>query len=221
MATKLQIWKQALVHLEKATISTLTDDVEAVNVFSAAWAGVVDEAFSSGDWNFAKASVALSPDGSVLPAVGWQYAFSYPDTWLRTVAVNDRPEFASQFYHYADEGGYLHANTPLLYLRYISSEKASDAGVTSWPVMFGRYVALLLAYDTCGKLTSGDTLEEKLRRRLEIARNKAKSIDARNENNKVLGTGSWLSARFGAGVGRGRQGGTLVGGEITFSEGDV
>lgn len=221
MATKLQIWKQALVHLEKATISTLTDDVEAVNVFSAAWAGVVDEAFSSGDWNFAKASAALSANGALTPAVGWSYAFEYPASWLRTVAINDRPEFSTRFYDYADEGGYLHANTSTLYLRYISSAKAADDQISSWPVMFGRYVALLLAYDTCGKLTSGDTLEEKLRRRLEIARNKAKSIDARNENNKVLATGSWLSARHGTGVGRGRQGGTLVGGEITFSEGDV
>lgn len=221
MATKLQIWKQALVHLEKATISALTDDVEAVNVFTNAWAGSVEEAFNSGDWNFAKTSVALSANDALTPSIGWNYAFSYPETWLRTVAINDRADFSTRFYDYADEGGQLSANTSTLYLRYISSANMADANISTWPTMFWRYVALLLAYDTCGKLTSGDTLEEKIRRRLEIARNKAKSIDARNENNKVLGTGSWLASRYGAGTGRGRNGGTLVGGEITFSEGDV
>lgn len=221
MATKLQIWKQALVHLEKATISTLTDDVEAVNVFTNAWAGAVEEAFNSGDWNFAKASVALSANDALTPALGWSYAFSYPATWLRTVAINDRADFSTRFYDYADEGGQLSANTATLYLRYISTTNMADANISTWPTMFWRYVALLLAYDTCGKLTSGDTLEEKIRRRLEIARNKAKSVDARNENNKVLGAGSWIASRYGTGTGRGRMGGALVGGEITFSEGDV
>ncbi|CAI2936246.1 hypothetical protein [Aminobacter niigataensis] len=221
MATKLQIWKQALVHLEKATIVELTDDVEAVYVFGNAWDGAVEEAFNSGDWNFAKASAALSANGALTPAVGWAYAFDYPPTWLRTVAVSNNPNFTT-FHDYLDEGGNLHANTPTLYLRFISDVNAADDKISTWPTMFWRYVALKLAFDTCGKLTSGDTLEEKLRVRMEKALLKAKGVDARNENNKVIQPGSWLRARRGAGVGGFRDnGGTLVGGEITFGEGDV
>lgn len=221
MATKLQIWKQALVHLEKATIATLTDDVEAVYVFGNAWEGAVEEAFNSGDWNFAKATAALSADGSLTPAVGWSYAFVYPDDWFRTVAISNNPTFPP-FHDYVDEGGHLHANTPTLYLRFVSDVNAADDKIPIWPTMFWRYVALKLAFDTCGRLTSGDTLEEKLRLRMEKALRQAKGVDARNENNKIIQPGSWLRARRGAGVGGSRDnGGTLVGGQITFGEGDV
>jgi len=221
MATKLEIWKQALVHLEKATITALTDDVEATYVFANAWAGTVEEAFNSGDWNFAKASIALSPDAFATPALGWAHAFDYPTGWLRTLVVSDRPDFAP-FHDYADEGGRLHAQTPVLYLRFIGAANAADDKVSTWPTMFWRYVALKLAFDTCGKLTSGDTLEEKLRQRMERALVQAKNIDARNENNKRIEPGSWLRARRGGGTGQRRDGGpTLVGGQISFGAGEV
>lgn len=222
MATKLEVWKQALVHLEKETIVTLNDDAEAVYAFGNAWAGVVEEAFNAGDWNFAKASTALAANGALVPALGWAHAFDYPPSWLRTIAVSDRPGFTT-FHDYADEGGYLHSSAPALYLRFISDANAADDRVSTWPTMFWRYVALKLAFDTCGRLTSGDTLEDKLRVRMEKALLKAKNVDARNENNKVIQPGSWLRARRGAGVagGSGGSGGTQVGGQITFGEGDV
>jgi hypothetical protein len=220
MADKLQVWKQALVYLQKETISTLTDDVPAVYTFGAAWDGVVEEAFNAGDWNFAKLSVALSLNNTETPAVGWTYVFDYPDDWMRTVAINSSPEFRTRFYDYVDENGFLHANTNILYLRYISRDKMDD--VASWPTMFWRYVAAKLAYDTCGRLTSGDTLEDKLEKRTDKALRQAKSVDARNENNKVLNPGSWLMSRYGGyGPCGSNDGGTLVGGEITFQEGDV
>ncbi|MQW45577.1 hypothetical protein GHK68_25790 [Sinorhizobium meliloti] len=220
MADKLQVWKQALVHLQKETISTLTDDVPAVYTFGAAWDGVVEEAFNAGDWNFAKLSVALSLNSTETPAVGWSYVFNYPPDWMRTVAINSSPDFRTRFYDYVDEDGFLHANTNILYLRYISRAKMTD--VASWPSMFWRYVAAKLAYDTCGRLTSGDTLEDKLEKRTEKALRQAKSVDARNENNKVLNPGSWLLSRYGGyGPCGSNDGGTLVGGEITFQEGDV
>lgn len=222
MADKLAVWKQALLHIGKATISTLTDDVEAVNVFGNAWTGVVEEAFNSGDWNFAKASAQLSESSTGTAAAGWAYVFDYPDDYLRTIAVSPYAGFASPFYDYVDEGGFLSANTPLIYLRYISDAKTADDKVGTWPTMFWRYVALLLAYEACEKLTNGATKQADLEKRLAKALTKAKSIDARNENNKTTGRGSWLRSRMGYGVGGSLdRGGTLVGGEITLGEGDV
>lgn len=216
---KLQVWKQALRHLQAATIVTLDDDVKAVHVFNAAWADVVEEAFNAGDWNFAKVSESLSAS-SAAPALGWSYAFPYPESWLRSVAVSTTPDFRSPFYDYVDEGGYLHANTNVLYLRYISSAKMADEAIATWPTMFRAYVALKLAYDTCGRITSGDTLEGKLEKRMEKALRQAKSVDARNENNKVIAPGSWLRSRHGFGM-RHDGSATLVGGEIVLGEGEV
>jgi hypothetical protein len=219
MADKLAIWKQALIHLGKATIATLTDDVEAVNVFGNAWDGVVEEAFASGDWNFAKESQALTQSVTGTAATGYDYVFDYPSDYVRALAVSDYAGFANPFYDYVDEGGFLSANTSTIYLRFISDTKAADP--TTWPTMFWRYVALLLATETCEKLTNSSTAREALEKRTEKALRKAKSVDARNENNKRLGTGSWMRARLGVNTGDGSRGGTLVGGEITLQEGDI
>lgn len=219
MASKLDIYKQALVHIGKAGITALTDDVESRHVFDTAWTGVVEEAFNSGDWNFAKKSALLVWNEGATPATGWSYAMDYPADYMRTLAVSPRPRFDEPFYDYADEGGLLSANTNVIYLRYISDDNTDDT--TTWPTMFWRYVALFLAYETCEKLTNGSTKQEDLEKRLERALRKARSVDARNENNKLLPTGSWLRARRGGGVGRSDSGGTLVGGQITLGEGDV
>lgn len=219
MVTKLQVWRQALVHLEKETIANDTDtEVTAVNVFTNAWVGVVEEAFNEGDWNTFKVSAVLSPNLVVAPSSGWAYVFDYPDDYLRTVTVSSSPSFHNIHMDFADEGGYLHANTDTLYIRYISSEMTTDP--TKWPTMFWRYVALKLAFETCGRLTGGTGLRDRLGKQVEKALRKAKSVDARNENNKQLGPGSWLRARGGWGHG-GCGISTTVGGEITFGEGDV
>ena len=219
MATKLLVWKQALVHLEKETIADTTDtEVTAVNVFTNAWDGVVEEAFSEGDWNDFKVSVALDRNLSATPASGWAYVFDYPENYARTVSVSSSPYFANGFVDFADEGGFLHANTDTLYLRYISTARMT--AVETWPTMFWRYVALKLAFETCGRLTGGTGLRDRLEGQVEKALRKAKSVDARNENNKRLGPGSWIRARGGWGAGVGSIA-TTLGGEIVPEEGDV
>lgn len=223
MASKLQIWKAALVHLEKETIADTTDvEVTAVNVFNNAWDTVVEEAFNEGDWNIFKKTVALVVNGSETAALGWTFVWDYPDDYMRTVAVSNIPSFNHEqpFIDYVDQGGFLHSNTNPLYLRYISSDQVDD--LTKWPTMFCSYVALKLAERTCGRLTGGTGLGDRLMKKCEKALRQAKSVDARNENNKRLPTGSWLRARVGGyGTGNDGLGNTIVGGEITFDEGDV
>lgn len=220
MASKLDVWKQALVHLEKDTNITLSSTVEARYVFDAAWAGVVAQAFNEGDWNFAKKSVALVINGSETAATGWTYVFSYPADYERTIAVSPVPDFRQEFFDYIDQGGFIHTNTNVLYLRYISDARQADDQVSTWPTMFWRYVAVKLAHESCGKLTSGSTLGDKLEKMEKKALRQAKSVDARNQPNAQVPTGSWLRSRKGYGGGSG-LGGTVVGGEITFGEGDV
>lgn len=221
MADKLAIWKQALVHLGQASVTTLTDDVEARYVFDDAWQGVVEEAFNEGDWNFAKKSASLSASGTGTVAPGWTYVWDYPSDYLRTVAVSQYAGFRDPFREYIDEGGFLHTNTTPIYLRYISDAAMADNQISTWPTMFWRYVAVKLAYDTCERITNGATAQDRLEARLQKSLRKAKSVDARNENNKVIYPGSWLRSRTsGAGIGDNR-GGTLVGGQISFEEGDV
>ena len=223
MADKLAVYNQALIHLEKPSLAALTDDIEARYVLDGVWTGAVEEAFCSADWNAFKKSVELVESVTGTAALGWTFVYDYPADYLRTVTVSNRPDFTCvDFKDYADEDSFLHTNTQPLYLRYISNSKIATVG--SWPTMFWRYVALKLAFDACGKLTSGTTLEQKIEAKLDKAFRLAKSVDARNENNKRIATGSWARSRRGGydtGYSDGNSGGTLVGGEITPGEGDV
>ncbi|MGN6773246.1 MAG: hypothetical protein ACTHJQ_25880 [Rhizobiaceae bacterium] len=220
MPDKLALWNQSLIHLGKASITALTDDVEAVYVFGNAWAGVLMQAFNAGDWNVFKKSGQLSASGTGTAAIGWSYVFDYPTDYLRTVAVSPYAGFEQPFYDYVDEGGFLSSNTKPIYLRYISNTKMTDDAVASWPEMFWRYVAMLLAYETCDKLTNGATKQADLENRLKKALRDAKSVDARNEN-RPMSPGSWLRSRRGYGVGSGTNIGVTVGGDIQLGEGDV
>lgn len=222
MATKLIVWKQALIHLGKDTIVTLTDDVEARYVFDGAWDGVVEEAFNEGDWNFAKRSASLVASSTGTAAPGWQYVWDYPDDYYRTLAVSPYAGFKQKFYDFLDEGGFLHSNTTPIYLRYISNALIDN--VEDWPTMFWRYVAMKLAFETCDRITNGSTKQADLEKRLGKSLRQAKSVDARNENNKRIDTGSWMQARRGATGMLGNShsvGGGGGSGELDFGEGDV
>lgn len=218
MADKLAVWNQALIHLGQAPIAALNDGVLSVNVFNNAWDGVVEEAFNEGDWNFARATVEMSP-ATGTPSAGFQYVYDYPSDYERTVAVGVTALFEAPFYDFMDEGGRLHANIEPLFLRYIRNDLASD--VLVWPTMFWRFVAVKLAYETCERITQSTTSTDKLERKLQKALRKAKSVDARNQPGQRLPTGSWNRARNGGGLGGRGSIGTIAPGSITLNEGDV
>lgn len=217
MATKLDVYKQAELHIGKSTITALTDDVEARYKFDQAWTGVVEEAFTEGDWNFAKKTSSLSATAD--PAIdGWEYSFNYPTDYLRTLRVSPYSRWSGQFYDFADQGGHLYANTDGLVLQYIRKDLVSD--VEAWPTLFWRFVAMKLAYETCEALTNGSTKQEDLKDRLKKALRQARSVDARDENNKRIGAGSWIRSRGGWGSSHGCIM-TTGSAEIVPEEGDV
>lgn len=222
MATKVQVWQHALLLLGKETILTTTDDTgedHAIGVFTNAWPAVLAEAFGAGDWNFPKITAALVASTEA-PSIGsWEYAYDYPDGYTRTIAVSPTGDFYPGWNHYMDQGGYIYSGSDPLYILYLSDEKMAD--VTSWPNHFWLYVSTLLAVRTCRRLTNGDSLLEELKKDLKKVEAKAKSIDARNQNNRRLPVGSWLRAHGGWGSGR-RDSTIMVGqAEIVLGEGDV
>lgn len=220
MATKLQVWKHALLLLGKETITSLTDtESHAIGVFTDAWPGVLAEAFNEGDWNFLKVtgSLVASTDG---PAVGsWQYVWDLPDDYMRTIAIGPTADFDRDFRGYTDAGGYIYSSATPMFLLYVSKEKQQV--VEQWPDHFWLYVAHLLAARTCKRFTNGSTDEEDLEKKLKRAMQKAKSIDARNENNRRLPQGSWMRAHGGWG-GR-RDSSLIIASEpgLQLEEGDV
>lgn len=221
MATKLEIWNQALVHLGSAPLPTLLTETPAKNVFTNAWGGVVAEAMTEGSWSFAQKSVEIVASAGT-PSAGFSYAFDYPDDYEQTISVCPEPQFVTPFYAFRNEGGILSANITPIYLRYIRNDLTDDAGIATWPTFFWRFVAAKLAYETCERITQSTTGDQRLERIMLKALRKAKSVNARNEPGELVPQGSWMRARNGgAGVGRGGTFNSIGAGEIVLGEGDV
>ena len=219
MADKLGVWNQATIHLGAAPVVSWTEDTNTANVFNTAWAGVVEEAFTEGDWNFAKKTAELVESTST-PSPGYDYAYDLPSDYERTIAISPTTDFLYPFYHFRAEGGLIHSNTQPLYIRYIRSDLNTDASVQSWPTSFWRFVAAKLAYETAERITQSTSSNNRLEKKMMKALRHARSVDARNEPGKEVPMGSWLRARNG-GLGTGRDVSTVAKGEIVLGEGDV
>ena len=219
MADKLQIWKTALVHLGAAQIQTLTDNVSATATFEAAYPGIVEEAFSEGDWDFATTTAQLVETTSA--SVSYTTTYAHPADLHRIVAVSNDPKFRYPFTEYVNEGGAIHADTSPCYIRYIATTKIATEA--DWPPSFWRYVAAKLAHETCERVTQSTSSMEKLEKIKDKALKRARSVDARTKPVVKVSHGSWVRARQGGGIGIGGSSGVTqtLGGEITLTEGDV
>lgn len=222
MPDKLALYQRAEKFLGNDTISALTDEVESRHVFDSFFDDVVETCFLEGDWNDFKSSVELVENTSQTPALGNDYVYDYPSDYFRTIAVSSYAGFDEPFYDFLDEGGFLSSNTSPLYIRYISNSMVDS--VDSWRREFWTFVAVSLALASCEKLTGSESKEQRLEKKRKELLTKARSVDARNENNKTTPAGNWLRARRGAYPGRNgynSHAGSGVDGEIVLGEGDV
>ena len=222
MASRLQIYQQATIHLGESRVNTIVDDTETRRVLDDAWNGVLAEAFLSGDWNFAKANQLLVADATVSPARGYAFAYDYPSDYLRTTAVSPDANFVEPFNDYVDIGEHLHSDQSVIFLEYIRSDLRDDDNVDEWPDYFWRYVAYLLAFEVCERLTQSSGKSDELFRRTRRSLSQAKSIDGINEQGRSIRNSEWLRAQRGSYARNNRQRNTLtLPGQITLGEGDV
>ncbi len=228
MATKLQIWNRALYHLGEGKVVDTDPDVDGTEpayVFDEVWETIVEDALSRGDWNFAIVTTEVSESTTTTVIPGYDYAFDHPDDWIRTVALSFDGDFTDTSLYgpeidVYDERESWFCNSEYLYARYVSSTYAGDSYISTWPPSFVEFLAVLLAEQTCERITQGtekqDDLEEKVKTRLL----KAKSNDARNQPPQRVRTGNWLRSMRGNAQRRGYEG-TMVGGEIDTVEGST
>lgn len=182
MADRLEIYRGALRLLGDAHgLSSLTEEGAARRALDAAWQPAVDYLLTKGLWNFAVRSVELENDEDVEPLFGFQYAFSKPEDWLRTLSIGYEPTFFEGYENYEDEVDHWYANINPLYVRYISNDEEYGWNIAKWRQPFAKALEAYLAYE-CGLPISADrgnrsdmfTLFERLLK-------EAKTLDAVDE----------------------------------------
>jgi hypothetical protein len=156
MASRLGIYKAALRYLGNAAgLSSLTEASPPRYALDDAWQEAGEYLLAKGLWNFAIRNSQLSEDEDVEPLFGYQYAFSKPTDWVRTVSISNEPTFQSPFEAYADETGYWYADSDTLYVRYVSNDADYGWNIGAWREPFAQAFACYLAFQ-CGLPLSSD-----------------------------------------------------------------
>lgn len=202
MADRLRIYKGALRLLGPHELAALTDDRPERYQLDDAWDDAVEHLLNQGLWNFAIRAVEMSNDDDVDPLFGWDYGFSKPDDYIRTVGISDEATFRIGFENYQDEAGKWFANVDTLYVRYVSNGTSYGLNIGAWTQPFAKALEAYLAFES-GLPISGDrgnrndlyTLyKERLKR--------AKIIDAFDESVKFSPSGRFVRDRFSRRLGK-------------------
>lgn len=225
MATRLSVYNDALRLIGSQPIAALTDNIPQVQALNESFTDVVLDALSLTPWNFAIKTVQINADPAATPAIGYQFAFQKPDDWIATIAASEYPDIRDAYVYefedlFKDSAGLLHSDTDTLYLEYISTDFAEEAGIAAWSHLFARYISAALALDIVQRLNQSSTDRDKIEREARMRLAKAKSRDARDEKEARIRSGSWNRAQRGFGVRQNRQR-TALGGSINTRQGRI
>jgi len=200
MADRLTIYRDALRLLgNAASLGSLTEVNPSRSALDDAWRSAGDYLLEKGLWNFAIRTIEIQPDEDLEPRFGYDYAYSKPDDWVRTVSISQTADFAQGLADYADETDYWHTSITPVYLRYVSDDDAYGWNVGRWRQSFAKALAAYLAYQ-CGLPISADRGNRNdLYNLFRTLLKEAKTLDAVDEKVQQRPAGRLVRARLRAG----------------------
>lgn len=200
MASETGIANAALRLIGGERITSFTDGSKNANVIQDCYAEVRDDLLRSHDWNFATKRQKLARS-STAPAFGFDYAYTLPSDWLRTVSVHDNDAGTGTFVYKTEQVGdqrVIVCDAEDVYLRYVA--QVTDPNMM--PADFRRALEFALARDIAVPIASSNTLEDQLAKRTKSMRAKAMSTDAMGSFPDPRPRGSWADSRGGGWPGR-------------------
>ncbi len=203
MATKLQVYNAALRHCKERKLSAIDENREPRRLLDDVWdQGGVDACLEEGLWKFATRAVQIDYDADYSKEFGYQYQFSKPSDWKKTVAVCSDEYFRVPLLDYVHEAGNWYADLQKIYVRYVSNDSLYGMDLSLWPSSFFNYVSFHFANEIVSRVTGGNTevINEVAQKHLE-AMKIAKANDAWNQPQAFPASGSWTRSRMGAGKG--------------------
>lgn len=201
MADQLSLYNAALGLLEERRIASLSENRESRRVLDDYWGSVPLYCLEQGLFRFSKRVVQIDASTTMVPAFGYNSAFTIPNDWIRTVVISTAPNLDPPLLQYNEETGYWYADATPLYVSYISSDPLYGMNIGAWPQAFADYVALRLARKACKRITgktealNGPT---GLINQEDRARRVTKANDAMNDPPGMPPVPFWARSRRGA-----------------------
>ncbi len=206
MADRLAIYRGALRLLGPSNLASLSEDRPEKLALDAAWDDAVNFMLEQGLWHFAIRAAQLQPDEDVEPLFGFDYAYSKPEDWVRTVSICYDPSYRESIREFEDETQYWHTSYSAIYVRYISNDEAYGWNIGAWRQHFAKALEAYLAFE-CGLPISSDKgnrndLHSLFKSRLQDAKTK----DAVDERVREKPPGCWTRSRIQGHSGDRRRG---------------
>lgn len=196
MATKLGLYNLALGHLGEQLLTTETDPYSRRRELDNFYPLALSTCLEAGQWNFAARTVYATADATS-PSFGWQYQFTKPTDWVRTMGVSTDEYLTNPLTRYEDEVGVWLADVNPLYFRYVSNHATLGGGLlTAWPATYEAYVAGKLAELSCLRITQDKGLRDRLvNQDVPKLLKSALAKDAMNGPPRRPPTSNWVRAR--------------------------
>lgn len=198
MTTQLFIYNEALGHLGERSLASLTENREPRRVLDSYWSDVVAYTLQQAYWRFAIRTVQQDASTTIVPAFGYNFAFNYPNDWIRTRLVSTSPDLDPPLLQYRDENNFIYANATPLFWSYVSSDPQYGMNIGAWPEFFVDYVGVRLARYACLRITNDKELKEALKKDEDKARRTAKAETAMDDPPGLPPVPYWARARRGA-----------------------
>lgn len=147
---RLQAYNDALAHLGRARVYSLTQATDAVRELNDQYRGAMRWCLQRAPWAFAAVTAALAVVPGVAARVGFANAMAKPVDHILTLNVAQDGDLQVPVPRYVEEGGYFYADPAGLVIRYISANVGADP--TRWPPLFCDLLALRLAEVSAGRL---------------------------------------------------------------------
>ena len=200
MATKLSVYRGALLIIKQRPIDALTDTDKSRYILDAVYDRAKALALEQGYWNFATRTVSIDSSVDVEPTFGFSYVFDKPDDWVSSAALAANEIFYPPLGvgEFVDEGIYIHANCDPLYLSYVSDGTSYGGDLSLWSASFERYFEHELAERIAPHLTTMGRDEFN-----ELAKDKKRALytalakDAKNQAAQALPPGRLVRSRMG------------------------
>lgn len=197
MASRLEIYNDALAHLGERKLASLTEAREPRRKLDDQWDRGVRYCLEQGLWNFALRTVQVDSSASFTPTFGYTKAFEKPTDWIRTAVISDNEMLSPPLLRYSDEVDLWYADVDPLFAQYVSDDTTYGADVSRWPETFAEYVACHLARKICRGLTSSLSDFDELLKLERKLRADARSKDAMNQAPAFPPQGTWSRSRSG------------------------
>lgn len=198
MATKLEVYNNALLALKTRRLSALTDARSERRDLDAVWDQTVDWMLERAMWNFATKAQEWSPSDDLESDFGYQYVFEKPSDYMRLVDIADNDRFSPTLPDYAEEGNYFFSDASPIWVRFVSTDTSAGRDPGLWKPAFTRALSLELAWRAgphiCN-LSAND--KQLLAKEKKTALMEAKSADAVNQPMATLPVGRLIQSRAG------------------------